>query len=121
MQLSDLRRVSDLVKRYGVKAIIYGGPGTGKTPLLTTAPYPVHAFAETGLLSIRTCDQPGYLIDTHTRMRDYTLWACSSQEAKQFQTKTFDSISQMAQIILDEEKKKHKDGRKAYGERCYTC
>lgn len=116
MQLSDLRRVSDLVQRYGVKAVVYGGPGTGKTPLLTTAPHPVHAFAESAMLAIRTSTHPGYMIDTYARMRDYTLWACTSQEAKQFHTKTFDSISQMPQIILDEEKKKNKDPRKSYGE-----
>lgn len=115
MQLSDLRCVRDLVQRYGVKAVVYGGPGTGKTPLLTTAPHPVHAFAESAMLAIRTSTHPGYMINTYSRMKDYTLWACTSQEAKQFHTKTFDSISQMAQIILDEEKEMgHKDPRKSY-------
>lgn len=112
---SMLQPVSSLIQRYGVKAIIYGGPGTGKTPMITTAPYPVHCFSEPGMLSIRSYQGPGYIADTYAKMRDFVLWATLSNEAKQFQTKCFDSLSQMCQIILDEEKKVNKDGRKAYG------
>jgi hypothetical protein len=114
--MSMLKPVGALSQRYGWKGCIYGGPCTGKTPLLMTAPHAVHAFAESGLSSVRkVMDQPGYMMRTHADMRDYVLWCVGSAEARQFQTKTFDSYTQMADVILDEEKKINKDPRKSYG------
>jgi hypothetical protein len=114
--MSQLRPVGSLSQRFGWKGCIYGGPGMAKTPLLMTAPHAVHAFIESGLSSVnRVMDQPGVMLSTHAQMRDYVLWAVGSAEARQFQCKTFDSYTQMADVILDEEKKINKDPRKSYG------
>lgn len=114
--ISMVQPVSALAVNYGAKAIVYGGPGTGKTPLCTSAPYPIIAFAEPGLGSVRVYNGPGVITDTYAKMRDFWQWATQSAEARQFQTKCADSISQMAEIVLAEEKVKNKDPRKAYGE-----
>jgi hypothetical protein len=116
MNISNLVPVSSLVQRFGVKAVLYGGPGLGKTPMLTTAPNPVILFTEPGFLSVRHYNGPGCLATSYKDIREFWQWAIGSQEARQFQTKCVDSLSQMAEIILNEELPKHKDGRKAYGE-----
>lgn len=116
MNISNLVPTSSLVRRFGVKAVVYSGPGKGKTPLLTTAPNPVICFTEPGFLSVRKYNGPAYPAFTYREIKEFWLWALGSQEARQFQTFCCDSISQLAEIILNEEKPKHKDGRKAYGE-----
>jgi hypothetical protein len=114
--MAQLKPVGTLSQRFGWKGCVYGGPGLGKTPLMMSAPHAVHAFMESGLSSVRkVMDQPGVILRTHAEMRDYVLWCVGSAEARQFQTKTFDSYTQMADIILDEEKKVNKDPRKSYG------
>lgn len=105
-----------MVKRFGVKAVVYGGPGLGKTPLLTTAPHPVICFTEPGMLSIRKYEGPGYEAFTYKAIKEFWTWAIGSQEARQFQTFCCDSFGNIAEIILKEELPKHKDPRKAYGE-----
>jgi hypothetical protein len=50
-------------------------------------------------------------------MYDYVRWCVESTESRHFETKCFDSISQMAEIILAEEHlKNRKDPRADYGE-----
>ena len=109
MNLSMLQPVSALVQKYGIKAIVYGAPGTGKTPFLMSAPNPVHAFSEPGLRSVSESMHPGYIIDSYAKQLDYVTWACGSQEARQFEVKTFDSFTQIAEIILEEESRDNKN------------
>lgn len=117
MTANDLVPVSSLVKRFGVKAILYSEPGLGKTPLLITAPSPVMAFSEPGFLSVRTYNGPGIETFTYARIREFWMWAIQSKEARQFGTFCGDSWSQVAEIILEEEfAKGPKDPRQAYGE-----
>lgn len=124
MDISQVQPCSNLVHRFGVKAILYGGPGTGKTPMLTTIPNSIIAFTEPGLLSIRKHQGAGVMTTTYKEMREFWMWAIQSREAQQFQTKCSDSLSQMAEIILAEEfarqatggKGNNTDPRNAYGE-----
>jgi hypothetical protein len=113
---ANLSPVSALVQRYGVKAVVYGGPGTAKTPLAAAVVGAVHGYTEAGLLSIRHLGVPAVMLKTHAQMLDYTKWCCYSQESKQFPTKCFDSFTQMSEIIHDEERHKTANGMKAYGE-----
>lgn len=117
MNINDLVATSSLVKRYGVKAILYSEPGLGKTPLLTTAQAPVICFTEPGFLSVKNWQGPAYEAYTYARIREFWMWAIQSKEARQFNTFCCDSFSQMAEIILEEEfAKGPKDPRQAYGE-----
>ena len=116
MNITNLVAVSSLVQRFGVKAVLYSGPGMGKTPLLTTAPSPVICFTEPGFLSVRKYNGPCYPAFTYKEIKEFWMWAISSQEARQFGTFCCDSVSQMAEIILNEEIPKHRDPRQAYGE-----
>src|ERR1017187_10465502 len=115
MQASQLRAVSEYCKLMGVKTLAYGGPGTGKTPIILTAPNPVLCATEPGLLSIRNSNIPMWEANTFAKAKEFITWALTSYEARQFQTFCVDSVSQLAEIRLTEAKAANKDGRKAYG------
>lgn len=123
MTQNDLVSTSTLVNFFGVKAIVYGGPGTGKTPLCISAPNPVICFTEPGFLSVRSYTGPAYQAFTSARIEEFLLWAIQSKEARQFSTFSIDSVSEMAEIVLAEEfakqasgSNKNADPRNAYGE-----
>lgn len=116
MNANDLKPVSTLAMRFGVKALAYGGPGTGKTPMINTAPRPVLCVVEPGMLSMRGSNVPAFEAYTPALIGEFFKWLFNSAEAKNFDTVGIDSISQLAEIILNEELSKNKDGRKAYGE-----
>lgn len=116
MQASQLKPASQLAQRFGVKALAYGGPGTGKTPMVNTAPRPVLCVVEPGMLSMRTSNVPAWEAYDVPRINEFFKWLFTSNEARNYDTVGIDSISQLAEIILTEELKRNKDGRKAYGE-----
>ena len=116
MQMSQLKPASQLAQRFGVKALAYGGPGTGKTPMVNTAPRPVLCVVEPGMLSMRTSNVPSWEAYDVPRINEFFKWLFTSNEARNYDTVGIDSISQLAEIILTDELKKNKDGRKAYGE-----
>lgn len=116
MKESDLKAASTLAKRLGVKMVAYGPPGAGKTPIFNTAPNPVLCATEPGLLSMRNSNVPTWEAHTPERIEEFMNWLFGSAEAKKFDTVGFDSVSQLAEIILVQELGRHKDGRKAYGE-----
>ena len=100
----------------GVKMLVYGQAGAGKTSLVTTLPAPVVLSAEGGLLSIAHHDVPYITIKTLDDLYQAYDWLVKSDEAKRFQSVALDSISEVAEVVLDHELKANKDGRAAYGE-----
>ena len=121
MQAKDLKPLSQLAQRFGVKAIIYGKPGTGKTPMLQTAPRPLVLLTEPGSLSVRKVTTvPAWEAYTQERIEEFFEWFTKSAEAKNFDTLAIDSGSEAAEIVISKELNKQKDGRKAYGEMSKT-
>jgi hypothetical protein len=102
--------------RDGIKVMLYGQYGIGKTPLLATAPLPVIISAENGLLSLRRQHVPYIEVKSIAGLDDAMRWIVQSSEAKQFYTYGLDSVSEIAETCLAEEKRKTKDPRKAFGE-----
>lgn len=100
----------------GVKMLVYGQAGAGKTSLVTTLPEPVVLSAEGGLLSISHHDIPYIVIKKLDDLYQAYDWLVKSDEAKRFQSVALDSISEVAEVVLDHELKANKDGRAAYGE-----
>lgn len=115
MQQSQLKPASQLAKRYGVKSIIFGAPGSGKTPLINTAPRPVLLVTEPGMLSMRDSQIPSWEAYTPELIKEFFDWFHGSKEAGNFDTLGVDSISNIADILLAEELKKQKHGLKAFG------
>jgi hypothetical protein len=99
----------------GVKILVYALSGAGKTWLNRTLPNPVIISAESGLLSLQDQELPYIEVATLADLRDAYKWATESEEAKGFESISLDSISEIAEVILNAEKKTSKDGRAAYG------
>jgi hypothetical protein len=100
----------------GVKVLVYGGAGMGKTVLCSTAPNPIILSAEGGELSLRNLRIPMIEITTVQDLTEAHQWLCGSAEAKQFQTVCIDSLSEVAEVVLNNAKRQVKDPRQAYGE-----
>jgi phage nucleotide-binding protein len=108
-------RTTGSIAASGVKLLIYGQAGAGKTTLIKTLPSPIVLSAEGGLLSIRDADIPYIEIADLDTLREAYTWLTSADEAKAYQSVALDSISEIAEVVLNAEKKTTKDPRQAYG------
>lgn len=110
MQITNTK---DMAAKY-LKVLVHGPAGSGKTRLCaTTGGKPLIISAEAGLLSLQGHDldvkeihQMDDLREVYEFLRNDTKydWVC------------LDSISEVAEVCLSDEKSKTKDPRKAYGE-----
>jgi hypothetical protein len=100
---------------HGIKVLVHGRAGTGKTTLCKTAPDPIILSAEAGLLSLRNVDLPTIVIRSMSDLYDAYRFFTQSAESRQFRTVCLDSISEIAEVVLGKEKIANKDPRKAYG------
>ena len=99
----------------GVKLLVYGQAGAGKTTLAPTLPNAIVLSAEGGLLSIQDAELPYLEITTMAELQEAYKWLSESAEALQFESVAIDSISEIAEVCLNYEKKVNKDPRAAYG------
>lgn len=109
----SLKRTRDL-SRSGVKLLVYGAAGAGKTSLIRTLPNPIVLSAEGGLLSIQDADLPYIEIATMDDLRQAYSFIMG-EEGAEFKSVALDSISEIAEVVLNAEKKIAKDPRQAYG------
>lgn len=100
----------------GIKAVVYGPAGSGKTSLCATAPNPIILSAESGLLSLRGVELPYIEISDYKGLEEAYTWVMESAEAKQFDTICLDSLSEIGEVVLSDLKKHYKDPRQAYGD-----
>lgn len=110
MQITNTK---DVAARH-IKVLVHGPAGAGKTRLCaTTGGTPIILSAEGGLLSLAdynidviSIKSMADLFEAYTFLRsdEKYNWVC------------LDSISEIAEVVLAEEKKKTNDPRKAYGE-----
>ena len=115
----------------GVKVLVYGDAGMGKTMLCASAPAPLLVSNESGLLSLSPqniervygkgtagiCyNIPVAQVTTVNDLTEILTWLESSNDAKAIQTVCLDSISEIAEVVLNNAKRQVKDPRQAYGE-----
>jgi hypothetical protein len=110
----QLKRTKEATAQ-AVKLLVYGQAGAGKTSLIPTLPKPVILSAEGGLLSIADTNLPFIEITSMDELREAYKWLASSAEAAEFESVALDSISEIAEVVLNAEKKINKDPRAAYG------
>lgn len=124
--------VSQSAVNVGVKVLVYGGPGIGKTVLSATlGPGSLIVSAESGLLSLKRAnlerlfgvnnpsinyDLPVITVATVQDFQDAYQWLLQSHEARQFHSIGVDSLSEIAEVVLNNAKRQVKDPRQAYGE-----
>lgn len=100
----------------GIKVLCHGPAGAGKTTLCATTGAPtVIISAESGLLSLRGHDIPVIEVKTIEDVHEAYRFINEAAEAKPFQWVCLDSISEIAEVVLANEKKQTKDPRQAYG------
>jgi len=106
----------ELARMNGVKVLVYGKAGVGKTVLCATAPKPIIISAESGLLSLRDYDIPVMEIETFADLQEAYLWLTTDKGGMQFETICLDSLTEIAEVVLNNAKAHVKDARQAYGE-----
>lgn len=103
------------VSANGVKLLVYGHAGAGKTTLAASMPKPIIISAEGGLLSIQGAALPYIEVNSMETLREAFDYV-SGLDGQQFQSVVLDSISEIGEVVLIHEKAVNKDGRAAYGE-----
>lgn len=101
----------------GVKILVYGQAGAGKTCLsATTGGNALIISAEAGLLSLRDTDIAVAEVQSMDDLMEvYELLKNNHEDFKDFDWICLDSISEIAEVVLNKAKKDHKDPRAAYG------
>lgn len=99
----------------GIKILVHGQAGIGKTCLCASLPNPIILSVESGLLSLADVDIPVIEIKTIDDLAEAYDWLAESEEGRQYQSVCLDSVSEIAEVVLSNEKGKEKDPRKAYG------
>jgi hypothetical protein len=115
----------------GVKLLVYGGAGMGKTVMAATCPGPIVLSAESGLLSLRKANlerlfgvgNPNICYDIPvikiTNVDDLSAayqWLTTSARSHNIRTAYIDSLTEIGEVVLNNAKRQVKDPRQAYGE-----
>jgi phage nucleotide-binding protein len=116
-----IQSVKSAIEDNGIKILVFGRAGAGKTVLTATAGESTIILSnESGLLSI--AEAPDYVkvaqiesMDDMDDMYEFLLEDAEEGEPT-FKWICLDSISEIAEVCLAYEKKQSKDPRKAYGE-----
>jgi phage nucleotide-binding protein len=113
--------IKEEIKDNGVKILVHGGAGTGKTVLsCTTGVSTLLINAEGGLLSV--AEAPDFIqttkISTFSDLEDVYDYLVGTDH--DFQWVCLDSISEIAEVVLHQEMQGAKDARQAYGELATT-
>lgn len=109
-----LMSAKEVAVRQGLKILVHGLAGSGKTRLCTTTGEETLIIsAEAGLLSIRESDVQVAEVSSMADIEE--LYAMLVNEPHPFKWVCLDSISEIAEVVLAYEKAASKDPRQAYG------
>lgn len=115
----NLTTTTQLAKNNGIKVLVYGQAGAGKTCLCATTPDHARTIilsAEAGLLSIAGADIAVIEIKSIQDLMDAYGWLTQTEQGRSYEWICLDSISEMGEVILNAAKKQVKDPRQAYAE-----
>lgn len=101
----------------GIKILVYGTYGAGKTYLTRTLPHDETFLvsAEAGLLSLNDVEIAGARVTSIEDVHEIYEWLLMSEDARRFSWIAVDSLTEIAEVVLSAEKKKSSDARQAYG------
>ena len=107
---------ADAVTEQGAKVLAYGASSTGKTTLCATAGVPTCLIsAEAGLLSIRNAPNTVQIVEVHSVQDVQDVFNYLKKEGPPPWV-CLDSVSELAELCLAEERQKVKNKLQAYGE-----
>ena len=111
----EIKKVCDIVQENGIKCLLHGFSGSGKTYSISTIPGRVIVLsAESGLLSLKDFDHIDAIeINNIAELREAYEFLKKNDD---YDTIVLDSLTEIAQQVLSHELSSNKDGRKAYGE-----
>jgi phage nucleotide-binding protein len=110
----QLKNTAD-VSANGMKVLVYGHAGAGKTTLAATMPRPIIISAEGGLLSIKDAGLDYIEVNSMDSLKEAFEYV-SGEHGADYESVVLDSISEIGEVVLIHEKAVNKDGRAAYGE-----
>jgi len=111
------KNTNDINISNGVKILVYGPTGVGKTKLIETLPGPVLIVnTEYGLLSIKHSNLTYIDVNNYSEFLDFYNWCLSSKEFNNFQSIAIDGLTDIFEVCLKQLKIDHKHGQKAYYE-----
>lgn len=115
--MSKLVKAKSLASHNGTKLLVYGPPGTAKTPIISTAPRPVILSAETGRRSMFAFPDNimAWEANNAAQLNEFLSWATKSGELKNYDTICIDSISQVGEHYLKAANLKTTHGLQAHG------
>ena len=110
-----LTNTRDAAINQGVKILVHGPSGSGKTMLAATMPGPsIIISAEAGLLSLRHENIDVLEVKSVDDVRDAYNYLLS-EEGSKYKSVSLDSITEIAEVCLTNEKSIASDPRQAYG------
>ncbi len=127
----EFKRVSQINRDRGVKMLIYGQSGAGKTMLATTLPKPIFIDAESGTLSLAkdnlekvfgkensdvSYDMACITVNTLEDVAEVYQWCIDPANSSHYDSIVIDSLSEIAEVAFNDAKKKFKDGRVFWNE-----
>ena len=112
----EFKKPAEVAKASGIKCLIYGQPGTGKTRMCTTTGEKTLLIsAEAGLLSIMGTKADVDVVEVHTFDQLGEIYQ-HLQGGTDYQWVCLDSVSEIAEVTLAHEMKATKHALAAYGE-----
>lgn len=110
----EIQSTDNLTERGAINVITYGRPGVGKTHAIRTTDAPTLVLSsEGGEVSLADVSVDYTRIDTVDSLTD--AYRFLSKSDHEYRWAALDSVSEMAQMILEYELEQTKHGQQAYG------
>lgn len=117
----EIKSTKQVIADFGLKILVHGPPGAGKTRLCATTgdlERTLIISAEGGLLSIK--DWEIDVVQVTSIGEVYEVYEYLKKAEHDYQWVCLDSISEIAEVVLQGEKLRSRDARRAYGEMADT-
>ncbi len=117
----EIKSTKQVIADFGLKILVHGPPGAGKTRLCATTGDLEHTLiisAEGGLLSIKEWEID--VVQVTSIGEVYEVYEFLKKGEHKYRWVCLDSISEIAEVVLQGEKLRSRDARRAYGEMADT-